>query len=77
MVGLETQKVPEPGRAGMSLDEKQILLTLTHFSLGLASTCLQSNLSDTFDINPAFLPFIDSSRNVDRLLDARCTKLFL
>lgn len=57
LVGPGPRKGPEAGKAGMILDEKQLLLTLTHFSPGLASTCLRSNFSDTFDTFPSFLLF--------------------
>lgn len=51
------RKRPEAGKAGMILNGKQLLLTLTHFSPGLAQTCLQSNFSSTFDTFSSFLLF--------------------
>lgn len=57
LVGPGPRKRPEAGKAGMILNGKQLLLTLTHFSPGLAQTCLQSNFSSTFDTFSSFLLF--------------------
>lgn len=70
-IGPEPGKASEAGRAGMTLDEKQLLLTLTQFSLGLALTC-HSKSPQRHLSHHSFLPFIYSPNNVAPFLDSRC-----
>lgn len=69
-VGPGLRKAPEAGRAWMTLDEKQLALTLTHASRGLGSTG-HSKESRGHLWHCFFPPFVCSSNTFEILLDPR------